>query len=104
MQRWQGAPDSGRWVHQSDLPVPLKEKVSLAEGQTLDPVDLIGFLRPRMAHFMVPRYVRILGDLPKTPTNKIEKYLLRKDGITPDTFDRDAAGIVIKSEAVRSRH
>jgi hypothetical protein len=30
MQRWQGAPDSGRWVHQSDLPVPLKEKVSLA--------------------------------------------------------------------------
>jgi hypothetical protein len=30
MQRWQGAPDSGRWVHQSDLPVPMKEKVSLA--------------------------------------------------------------------------
>ena len=30
MQRWQGAADSGRWVHQSDLPVPLKEKVSLA--------------------------------------------------------------------------
>ena len=28
MQRWQGAPDSGRWVHQSDLPVPLKEKIS----------------------------------------------------------------------------
>jgi carnitine-CoA ligase len=75
--------------------------VSLAEGQTLDPVDLIGFLKPRMAHFMVPRYVRILADLPKTPTNKIEKYLLRKDGVTPDTFDRDAAGIVIKSEAVR---
>jgi hypothetical protein len=30
MQRWQGAPDSGRWVHQSDLPVPLKEKIVLA--------------------------------------------------------------------------
>jgi hypothetical protein len=27
MQRWQGAPDSGRWVHQSELPVPLKEKI-----------------------------------------------------------------------------
>jgi carnitine-CoA ligase len=75
--------------------------VSLAEGQTLDPLELIGFLKPRMAHFMVPRYVRILVDLPKTPTNKIEKYLLRKDGITSDTFDRDAAGVVIKSEAVR---
>ncbi|MBM3993384.1 MAG: hypothetical protein FJ303_04430 [Planctomycetes bacterium] len=30
MQRWQGAPDSGRWVHQSDLPVPMKEKVAMA--------------------------------------------------------------------------
>jgi hypothetical protein len=27
MQRWQGAPDSGRWVHQSELPVPMKEKI-----------------------------------------------------------------------------
>jgi hypothetical protein len=72
------------------------------DGQTLDPVDLIGFLRPRMAHFMVPRFVRILADLPKTPTNKVGKYLLRKDGVAPDTFDRDAAGIVIKSEATRS--
>lgn len=76
--------------------------VSLAEGQTLDAVDLIHFLRPRMAHFMVPRYVRILGDLPKTPTNKIEKYLLRREGVTSDTFDREAAGIVIKSDPVRS--
>jgi crotonobetaine/carnitine-CoA ligase len=74
------------------------------DGQTLDPVDLIGFLRPRMAHFMVPRFVRILADLPKTPTNKVGKYLLRKDGVAPDTFDSDAAGIVIKSEATRSRH
>lgn len=76
--------------------------VSLAEGQTLNPADLIHFLKPRMAHFMVPRYIRVLEDLPKTPTNKVEKYLLRKDGVTSDTFDRDAAGIVIKSGAVRS--
>jgi carnitine-CoA ligase len=77
--------------------------VSLAEGQALDPAELIHFLKPRMAHFMVPRYVRVLGDLPKTPTNKVEKYLLRRDGVTPDTFDRDAAGIVIKSEPMRTR-
>lgn len=76
--------------------------ISLAEGQRLDPADLIRFLQPRMAHFMVPRYVRILADLPKTPTNKVEKYLLRRDGITQDTFDRDAAGIVIRGETLRS--
>ena len=77
--------------------------VSLVEGQQLDPADLIHFLKPRMAHFMVPRYIRVLGDPPKTPTNKVEKYLLRKDGVTPDTFDRDAAGIVIKSEPLGMR-
>lgn len=72
--------------------------VSLAEGQGLDPADLLAFLTPRMAHFMVPRYVRIVGDLPKTPTNKVEKYLIRKDGITADTWDREKAGISVKRE------
>ncbi len=72
--------------------------VSPAEGQSIDPVDLIAFLRPRMAHFMVPRYVRVLDDLPKTPTRKVEKYLIRRDGITPDTWDRERAGIRIRRE------
>jgi crotonobetaine/carnitine-CoA ligase len=72
--------------------------LSLAEGHTLDPADLIAFLRPRMAHFMVPRYVRILDDLPKTPTRKVEKYLVRQSGITPDTWDREKAGIAVRRE------
>lgn len=52
---------------------------------------------------MVPRYVRILGDLPKTPTNKIEKYLPRREAVISDTFDCNAAGIVIKSELCSPR-
>jgi crotonobetaine/carnitine-CoA ligase len=60
--------------------------LSLAQGATLDPAELIAFLQPRMAHFMVPRYLRILDDLPKTPTRKVEKYLIRQAGIAPDTW------------------
>jgi hypothetical protein len=30
LQRWHGAPDSGRWMHQSNLNIPLPEKVALA--------------------------------------------------------------------------
>lgn len=30
LQRWNGAPDAGRWQHQSSLPVPAKEKVTVA--------------------------------------------------------------------------
>ena len=70
--------------------------VSLAEGRRLDPAELLAFLTPRMAHFMVPRYIRIIDDLPKTPTRKVEKYLLRQSGITPDTWDREKAGIQIR--------
>ncbi len=28
LQRWQGAPDSGRWVHQTNLTVPVKAKLA----------------------------------------------------------------------------
>lgn len=72
--------------------------VSLAEGRRLDPAELLAFLTPRMAHFMVPRYIRIIDDLPKTPTRKVEKYLLRQSGITPDTWDREKAGIQIRRD------
>jgi crotonobetaine/carnitine-CoA ligase len=67
-------------------------------GQSVDPVELLKFLRPRMAHFMIPRYIRILDELPKTPTTKIQKSLLRDDGITADTWDREEAGIIVRPE------
>ncbi|HTE79195.1 MAG TPA: AMP-binding protein, partial [Reyranella sp.] len=72
--------------------------VSLVEGASLDPAELIAFLTPRMAHFMVPRYVRIVPDLPKTPTQKVQKHLLRTEGITADTWDREKAGIRLKRQ------
>jgi crotonobetaine/carnitine-CoA ligase len=64
----------------------------------LDPVDLVNLLIPRMAYFMVPRYIRILPELPKTPTQKILKHVLRTDGVTPDTWDREKAGIRLRRE------
>jgi carnitine-CoA ligase len=44
---------------------------------------------------MVPRYVRIVEALPKTPTAKVEKARLRAEGITSDTWDREAAGMKV---------
>ena len=43
-----------------------------------------------------PRYIRFVEALPKTPTERVQKVKLREEGITPDTFDREAAGITIK--------
>jgi crotonobetaine/carnitine-CoA ligase len=77
--------------------------VALKDGASLDPAELIEFLRPRMAHFMIPRYVRIVEALPRTPTAKIEKVKIREVGITADTWDREAAGIVVKREKIGVR-
>ena len=77
--------------------------VAVREGEAFDPAELIAFLRPRMAHFMVPRYVRIVDALPRTPTSKIEKVKLRAEGLTADTWDREAAGIVIKREKIGAK-
>jgi carnitine-CoA ligase len=65
-------------------------------GQTIDPAELIAFLAPRMAHFMVPRYIRVIDALPKTPTTKVQKAGLREAGVTSDTWDREAHGIKLK--------
>jgi crotonobetaine/carnitine-CoA ligase len=53
-----------------------------------------------MAHFMVPRYVRIVDLLPRTPTQKVEKHLIRSEGIAPGTFDRVKAGINVKRDRI----
>jgi crotonobetaine/carnitine-CoA ligase len=84
------------------FPVPsehTEEEVMAAivakSGVAIDPVELIRFLEPRMAHFMLPRYVDLLEDLPKTPTGKIQKYELRRRGVSESTWDREAAGLKI---------
>jgi crotonobetaine/carnitine-CoA ligase len=75
--------------------------VAPAEGAQIDPGQLIEYLVPRMAHFMVPRYVRVVAELPKTPSNKVLKHELRKTGVTPDTWDREKAGVKIRADRFR---
>ena len=72
--------------------------ISLMEGEALDPMELVTYLIPRMAYFSVPRFIRILPQLPKTPTQKILKHVLRTEGVTPDTWDREKAGVRLRRE------
>jgi crotonobetaine/carnitine-CoA ligase len=64
----------------------------------IDPTELLRFLIARLPHFMVPRFVRIVRELPKTQTNRVQKSELRKAGITPDCWDREAAGIRVRRD------
>ena len=79
---------------------PVLAVIALKPGSALEPQDLLGFLAPRMAHFMVPRYVRFVDALPRTETHKIQKYQLRQAGVAPGTWDRERAGIRLRQERV----
>ena len=72
--------------------------VTSKPGCTVDPRALTQFLVPRLPYFMVPRYVRVVAQIPKTETNKIRKVYFRDQGITPDTWDRERAGIKLRRD------
>jgi len=70
---------------------------------SVDIKKLVDFLSKRLAHFMVPRYFRLMDNLPKTPTQKIEKHILRTEGITSGTIDREELGIKIQPTKLDKR-
>ena len=61
-----------------------------AAGATVDPAALVEHCRGALTPFAVPRYVRVLDALPLTPSQRVEKYKLRADGVPPGTWDREA--------------
>ncbi len=76
--------------------------ISITPGHVITPFELLEFMQPRMAHYMLPRYIRILPELPKTPTAKIEKHRLRAEGVTADTWDREAHGVRVSRKGVQT--
>jgi crotonobetaine/carnitine-CoA ligase len=58
-----------------------------------DPRELFQALCEAMPRHAVPRYLRIMDEFPKTPTQRVQKVKLRDAGVTPDMFDREAMGI-----------
>jgi crotonobetaine/carnitine-CoA ligase len=58
--------------------------------------ELIKHCEERMPYFMIPRFIRLVEALPKTPTERVQKHILKEEGITPDTWDMEKAGYKIK--------
>lgn len=53
---------------------------SALEGRELEPERMLRELLDKLPHFMVPRYYRIVDEIPKTASNKARKVQLR-DGL-----------------------
>jgi len=73
----------------------VKVCVVLKPEQTMLPEEIIAHCEERMAYFMVPRYVEFRSTLPKTPTERVQKFELREEGIG-NAWDREKAGYKLK--------
>ncbi|MEM0952716.1 MAG: AMP-binding protein [Pseudomonadota bacterium] len=73
----------------------LKLNVVLKEGAALTPEALCTFINENAPHYFVPRYLEFVNSLPYTPTNKVQKFKLRQDGITAATWDRRNSGFQV---------
>ena len=71
--------------------------VECKKGHDLSHEELIRHCAANMAYFMVPRYVEFVPALPRTMTEKVEKYKLKQSaqGRLDQIWDREEAGIVV---------
>ena len=76
----------------------MKVYITPRDGAQVDPADVVYWCADRLAYFKVPRYLEVRDQLPRTPSMRVRKDMLRqeKDDLLKDCFDREAAGIRIR--------
>jgi carnitine-CoA ligase len=76
----------------------IKACIVLSTDCTLRLAELIDWCDVRMPDYMVPRYVEILSELPRTPSEKVRKKELRDRGLTGQTWDRVANSVKLRGQ------
>ena len=74
----------------------VKAVVAVRPGSHLQPEELVRFCIDVLPYFAVPRYIELVGDLPRTPSGKVQKHRLRAAG--SECWDREKAGIVLSGK------
>ena len=65
-------------------------------GPIAGALDIVRYCEGPIAYFAIPRYVRILSEMPMTENGKVQKFKLRERGVTAETWDREAAGVKVR--------
>jgi fatty-acyl-CoA synthase len=55
--------------------------VKLRPGATVDGEGLRAFCQGKIAHFKVPRYVKVVDEFPMTVTGKVQKFKMRETSV-----------------------
>ncbi|MCP4751952.1 MAG: ATP-dependent acyl-CoA ligase, partial [Proteobacteria bacterium] len=59
------------------------------ENAQIDLKKLVEYCVENMAFFMIPRYIDIVSDIPRTGTLRAVKTEMKKRGVTERTWDRE---------------
>ena len=70
----------------------LKVVIVLKDGAKICEEDIVAHARVCLPRYSIPRYIEFVSCLPKTPTNKVQKHVLRSTPFTPTTWDRVQSG------------
>ena len=64
----------------------------------LEPQDIVYWCSENLAYFKVPRYIELRADLPRTPSLRVRKDVLRqeREDLADGCFDREKAGIQVR--------
>jgi crotonobetaine/carnitine-CoA ligase len=68
----------------------------LKPGALISEEELCRWSLDQLPYYAVPRFIEFRDSLPRTPTNRIQKYELRDAGVTAATWDRNQSSVVVK--------
>ena len=66
----------------------LKLTAVVQSGEQVSEEELVSWCLDKLPYFAVPRYVEFRAELPKNAVQRVLKYQLRAEGVTPSTWDR----------------
>ena len=76
----------------------VKAYVTPRPGSSVNPEQVVYWCSERLAYFKVPRYWEVRDELPRTPSLRVRKDVLRqeREDLIEGCFDTEAAGIRLR--------
>lgn len=71
----------------------LKLTATVKDGGSVTEEELFRWCIDQLPYFALPRYIELRAELPRSPIGRVLKRVLRDEGVTPTTWDSEAAGI-----------
>jgi crotonobetaine/carnitine-CoA ligase len=73
----------------------VKATIVLKEGASSTEEEFCRWAIERLPYFTIPRYFEFRADLPRNQVGRVLKYVLRDEGCTPRTWDREKANVIV---------